>query len=254
MIPTFFDPLYALISIAIILLSALLLWWFMARARTQHRRTWRPIPAFDALKGLVGRMAEDGRRVHIALGTGGVGDAQLPILLSGLAVLRYLARQGAPLGVAPLVTVADPTTMLLAQDVVYDAYRRKGVHKYYQPTDVQMIAPDATAYAVGVQSEVNQEAVAANVMLGHFEREYLLLGEAGAQRGLVQLAGSDTVDAHPFMLATAHNVLIGEEAFAAGAYLTGEPRYTASLRVQDVLRVLIVLVILLGVLWKTLLG
>lgn len=252
MIPISNSSLDTLIGILIVLLSMVLLWWFTWRA--PERRMLRPIPAFDALKGLLGRMAEEGRRVHVALGMGGIGDAHLPILAGGLTVLRHLARQGAPLGVPPLVSVADPTAMLLAQDIVYNAYRRKGLHSYYRPTDVRLFAPDATAYAVGVQDEVNQEVIAANVMLGHLGTEYLLMGEAGAQRGLVQLAGSDAVDAQPFMLATSHNVLIGEEAFSVGAYLTGEPQYVAGLRVQDVLRVLIVLVILLGVLAKTLLG
>ncbi|MBN1933211.1 MAG: hypothetical protein JW934_01030 [Anaerolineae bacterium] len=246
------NSLYMLIRIVAIVLPGLLLWLFMGWARKSGGRTLRPIPAFDAVKGLLGRMAESGRRVHIALGTSGVGDAQMPILACGLAVLRHLARQGASFGASPLTTVADPTSMLLAQDIVYDAYKSRGLQDHYQATDVQMIAPDAAAYAVGVQDAVNRETVAANVMIGHFDQEYLLMGEAGAQRGLIQLAGSDTVDAQPFMLATSRNVLIGEEAFAAGAYLTQEPKYVASLRVQDVLRVLIVLAIVLGVLWETL--
>lgn len=248
------NSLYTSIGIAVIVLSAALLWLFMGWARRTGGRTLRPIPAFDAIKGLLGRMAESGRRVHIALGTSDVSDAHLPILACGLAVLRHLARQGAAFGVAPITTVAEPTAMLLAQDIVYDAYKSKGLQDRYQSTDVQLIAPEATAYAVGVQDAVNRETVAANVMIGHFDQEYLLMGEAGAQRGVLQLVGSDSVDAQPFMLATSHNVLIGEEAFATGAYLTQEPKYIAGLRVQDVLRVLTVLAIVVGVLWKTLFG
>lgn len=254
MTPISSDPLYTLIGALVIALCVISLWLSLGWARRTGGRTLRPIPAFDAIKGLLGRMAESGRRVHIALGTSGVGDAHLPILASGLAVLRHLARQGAPFGVSPITTVAEPTSMLLAQDIVYDAYKRKGLQAHYQSTDVQLIAPDAAAYAVGVQDAVNREAVAANVMIGHLDQEYLLMGETGAQRGVIQLVGSDSVDAQPFMLATSHNVLIGEEAFAAGAYLTLEPKYVASLRVQDILRVLVALAIIAGVLWKTLLG
>jgi len=91
-------------------------------------------------------------------------------------------------------------------------------------------------------------------MIGHLGEEYLLLGEAGAQRGLIQLAGSNTVNAQPFILSTSRHALLGEEVFAAGAYLTRQPEHIASLHVQDWLRVGIIIVIVAGVLFKTLAG
>jgi hypothetical protein len=94
----------------------------------------------------------------------------------------------------------------------------------------------------------------ANVMVGHFGDEYLLLGEAGAQRHIVQVAGSNALGVHPFMKATSDQILVGEEMFAAGAYLTDLPEYAASLRLQDVLRLLIVIAVVVGVLIKTLFG
>jgi hypothetical protein len=92
----------------------------------------------------------------------------------------------------------------------------------------------------------------ANVMVGHFGKEYLLLGEAGAQREIVQIAGSNSLAAQPFMLATSDRFLLGEEVFAVGAYLTRRPEHIASLYVQDAMRVLVVIAIVIGVLIKTL--
>jgi hypothetical protein len=117
-----------------------------------------------------------------------------------------------------------------------------------------MIAPDPTAYAIGAQDTINEESIAANVMVGSFGEEYLLMGETGAQREIVQMVGSDSVNAQPWMLATSDHVLLGEELFAAGAYLTHRPAHVASVHVQDTLRILIVVAVAIGVLIKTTLG
>ena len=144
--------------------------------------------------------------------------------------------------------------MMVAQDVLYRAYQRKGRPAGYRATDVHMVAADPVAYAVGTQDTINDERVAANVMIGNLGEEYLLLGEAGAQREIVQIVGSNSVNAQPWMTATSNQVLLGEEVFAAGAYLTRSPAQIASLYVQDALRVFVVVAVVLGILIKTLLG
>jgi hypothetical protein len=89
-------------------------------------------------------------------------------------------------------------------------------------------------------------------MVGHLGDEYLLLGEAGAQRELPQLAGSDVLSTQAFMPATSDHVLVGEELFAAGAYLNRDAAQIASLHVQDVLRILAAIAIVVGVVVKSL--
>lgn len=248
------DGMNMVMSVGLFLLISLLLWWFVRRARRQKTPALRPISAFKMLRGLLGRVAEDGKVVHLSLGTSGVGGEQTAVVVSGLSVLCYLADQGVPFGVSPITTVADPALMLIAQDVLYRAHQQKGLATRYRSTDVQMVASDPTAYAVGAQDIINQENVGANVMIGNFGDEYLLLGEAGAQREIVQMVGSDAVNVQPFMLATSEHVLLGEEIFATGAYLTHRPEYVGSLYVQDALRILIVAAIVIGVLAKTVLG
>jgi hypothetical protein len=144
--------------------------------------------------------------------------------------------------------------LFVAQDVVYDAHARQGRAAAYRATDVQLIAPDPAAYAIGALEVIRDEGVAANVMAGPFGDEYLVMAEPGAQRDIAQIAGSDALNAHPFMVATADHVLLGEELFAAGAYLTDRPEHVASLWVQDILRMLIVAAIVIGGLIVTLTG
>jgi hypothetical protein len=248
------DGITTVIAFVVLGFAPLLLWWLTLRVRKGKRYVFRRIPAFDALSGLFGMAAEDGKTVHLALGDSGISDAHTAVVSSGLVVLRYLAEQGASLGTAPTVTVADPTLMVVAQDILLRAYQRKGMAAYYSSTDVHMVAPDPTAYAIGAQNAINDEDVAANVMVGHFGEEYLLLGEASAQRDIDQMVGTDDLNAHPFVVSTTDRALMGEEVFAAGAYLTERPEHIASLRLQDILRTLIVLAILGLVAVRTVLG
>jgi len=242
----------ALVVLALAVLVPMALWWFLRRAKREKGFPLRPIAAFDALRGLLGRAAESGKLVHVSLGSAGIGGDQTAAISASLAALRYLADQGAAFGFSPVVTVSDPALLLVAQDTLYAAYRRAGLASSYRPTAVQMVAPDPTAYAVGAQTTIDDPAVMANVAIGPLGDEYLLLGEAGARREIVQIVGSNVVQTQPMLLATSDRALLGEELFAAGAYLTRRPGQIASIRVQDVLRVLVVTAIVVGVLIRTL--
>jgi hypothetical protein len=51
-------------------------------------------------------------------------------------------------------------------------------------------------------------------------------------------------------VATTDKVLLGEELFVAGAYLQGDPAQVASLQLQDVMRVIAIVGILLAALFN----
>lgn len=239
------------IAWAVLLVIPLLLLWFIVRQR-RRSPALRPIAAWEALRGLMGRTLEEGKQVHLSLGRSEVGAEQTPVVSSALDVERHLVGEGVAIGSIPVVTVAEPLLMLAAQDTLYRAHRRRGQPSRYDGTQVQLIAPDPLAYAVGAQDRIDHEQTAANVMVGHLGDEYLLLGETGAQRDLLQVAGSDVLSTQAWMTATADHVLLGEELFSAGAYLTRRPALIASLQVQDALRVLAVIAILVGILVQSL--
>jgi len=254
-----YEPIFVIAG-AVLLAIPLLLLWFIVRQR-RHAPALRRIAAWDALRGLVGRALEEGKRVHLSLGRSGVGGEQTAVVSAALDVQRYLARESAgmsassPQGSAEtvlLTTVADPLLMLAAQNTLYRAYRDRGLAADYDGTQVQLVTPDPLAYAVGAQDQIDDERTAANVMVGHLGDEYLLLGETGAERDLLQVAGSDVLNTQALTTSTAGHVLLGEELFAAGAYLTRRPALIASLQVQDVLRVTMVIAILVGVVVKSL--
>jgi hypothetical protein len=70
--------------------------------------------------------------------------------------------------------------------------------------------------------------------MGYFNAESLLLAETGASTGAIQVAGTDQYIQLPFFITTCDYTLIGEELYAASAYLSRDPRLLGSLRGQDV--------------------
>ena len=79
-----------------------------------------------------------------------------------------------------------------------------------------------------------------------FGAEAGLLAEAAERENANLIAASDNLSAQSVFYASAQEPLIGEELFAAGAYVGAGASHEASLNVQDILRWLIILAIILG--------
>jgi hypothetical protein len=212
----------------------------------------RPISAFDTLQGVTARAIETGRAVHISLGLGGITGDTTADSLAGLSTLEYLADQSAAAGVPPIVTIADATLLPVAQGALRRPYGTDQEEASRAARHARWIAPEAGAYTAGVMGVLGVEAIDANVMIGYFGDEYLLMGEAAARRDVTQVGGTSDPNVLPFVFATADEALIGEEIYAAGAYLTRKPWHIGSLVAQDFMRWAIVLVVVALIVINTL--
>lgn len=222
-------------------------------AREGGRPTLRPLPAYDELHRYLAAAVEKGQAVHLSLGTQGVGGLATADTLAGLEVLERVADRLAGVGIPLIVSVAEPTLLLVAQDVLRRVYTRLGYPEGYDPGQVRLIAPDPAAYAAGAMGILSREKVGANILIGSFGEEFLLLSASGAQLGMRQIGGTSSPQVLPLVQATVDQPLWGEEIYAAGGYLSAKPGHLASLRVQDWLRGAIILAVLLGVLALTIL-
>jgi hypothetical protein len=87
--------------------------------------------------------------------------------------------------------------------------------------------------------------------MGAFFAESLILAETGNEAGAIQIAGTAMPSQLPFFVAACDYTLIGEELFAASAYLSREPRQLGSLKGQDVGKLVFLILIILGVILET---
>jgi hypothetical protein len=159
--------------------------------------------------------------------------------LAGLAMLRRLAERTSVSDRPPVVTSGDASLAVLSQDTLQSGYRAAGAEDQYRFTTGRLTGLTPFSYAAGSISTIHDENVSANIFIGDFGTEAALLAEASDRENASLVAASDDLSAQSVFYAAAQEPLIGEELFAAGAY-------EASLNVQDILRWLIILAILLG--------
>jgi hypothetical protein len=117
---------------------------------------------------------------------------------------------------------------------------------------MSFISDEQFAYTAGVNGIMLRERPAANLMLGRFFAESLILSETGFEAKAIQVAGTAEVTQLPFFIAACDYVLIGEELFAASAYLSRDPKLLSNLKATDWYKILCIAAILLGSLLVTL--
>ena len=206
----------------------------------------REIPALTRLYRTLGLSMEDGTRLHISLGRGSLLDAHGGSALAGLAMLRHIVERTSVSDKPSVASAGDPALGLLAQDTIQAGYQAAGVEELYLPTTGRVTGLSPFGFAAGAMNISQNENVSASIMVGHFGSEAALLTEASDRESVVMIGASDDLAGQSVLFANTQDVLIGEELFAAGAYLGAGASHIASLTVQDILRWLVILTLLGG--------
>ena len=233
-----------IIAISTVLLFAITLW------KRRSPANLREIPALTRLYRTLGLSMEDGTRLHISLGHGSLLNAHGGSALAGLAMLRHIAERTSVSDKPSVASAGDPALGLLAQDTLQAGYQAAGVEELYVPTTGRVTGLSPFGFAAGAMNISQNENVSANIMVGHFGSEAALLAEASDRESVVMVGASDDLTGQSVLFANTQDALIGEELFAAGAYLGAGVSHIASLTVQDILRWLIILTLLGGAVAK----
>ncbi len=207
----------------------------------------RRLPGVDAINEATGRAAELGRPMSFCTGLTGLG----PVLYACLGILSYVSKRAALYKSKLIIPQNDPQVMAVVEEVVRDAYRAEGRLSHFEPTNIRYLSDEQLAFAAGYQGIIQRENVASTFLFGSFAGESLILAEAGAQVGAMQIAASVSPEQVAFFICTCDYTLIGEELFGASAYLTREPIQLGSLYGQDRAKLVLFIMIILGVLIAT---
>lgn len=205
---------------------------------------FREIAAFTRLRRAAGMSVEDGTRLHVSLGRGGLISPRGAASLSSLALLRQLGEQTSISDRPPVATSGDPVVAALSQDTLQAAYQAAGAEESFQLDSGRLGGLTPFSYAAGAMTVARQEQVSTNVTVGDFGAEVGLLAEASERENAALIAAAVDPAAQAILFASASEPLVGEELFAAPAYVGNDAAQRASLRVQDVLRWLVILALL----------
>jgi hypothetical protein len=221
------------VNLGAVMLFSAAFFWLMVRSRRGKTAYIRPIAGLEALGDAVGRAAEMGRPIAYIPGLSDVSD---PATAASLSILSQVAYRAARLKCGVNVPNFSPLTFPVSRIVVKDAFVRAGRGEDFNPDDIVYLTSRHMTYTTAVVGMLTRKKIAANFLIGHFYSESLILAETGASVGARQIGGCDSVSQLPFFITTCDYTLIGEELFAAGALLSGDPVNRSTIVANDWLK------------------
>ena len=216
--------------------------FFVQAVRRGREFFLRKISGLDALDEAVGRATEMGKPILYVPGLSTMSDIAT---IASLNILGPVAKKVAEYESRIIVPNRDPIVMTVAKEVVKEAYTEAGRPDAYDENDVFFLTSSQFGYAAAVNGIMVREKPATNLFLGMFWAESLILSETGNTTGAIQIAGTDAVTQLPFFITSCDYTIIGEELYAASAYLSGEPVLMGSIKAQDYLKAFILLFMLI---------
>ncbi len=209
----------------------------------------RPIAGLEAVTEAVGRATEMGKPVLFVPGILDINDIQT---VAGITVLSNVAKTAAEYDAMLKVPTARSLVMTTARETVEAAYLGAGRPDAYNEDNIYYLTDEQFGYTAGVQGMMVREKPAACFYMGAFYAESLILAETANSIGAIQIAGTAMPSQLPFFVAACDYTLIGEEFFAASAYLSNDPEQLGSLKGQDIGKVIAAGLLIVGCISATL--
>lgn len=206
----------------------------------------RRIAGLEAMEEAIGRATEMGRPVHFSPGIADITGDTAPQTFAALEVLSYITSLSAKYDAELIVTIRIPNVFPLAQEVVRQGYMAVGKADKFKEDTVRFLSNEQFAYIAGVLGIFHRQRVAANIMIGGFWAESLLMAEGGSQVGAIQVSGTANMHQIPFFVAACDYTLIGEEIYAGGAYLSQDKAKLGSIAAQDYIKLCLMAMIFVG--------
>ncbi|MEW6523806.1 MAG: DUF6754 domain-containing protein [Bacillota bacterium] len=240
---------HATSGLFVTLIMGFLTWLMITRARAGL-----PIPAIRKIAGLeaideaVGRATEMGRPVHISDFD---ADLQYPSTWAFWAYLAHTAKLCAQYDTRIINCNRDYLVISVNEEIIQQAYLEAGRPDAFNRDDVRFYSSRQFAWAAAVCGMLHREKPAASLLIGFFYAESLILAEAGNLIGAIQIAATESTAQLPFFVAACDYTMIGEEMYAGAAYLSREPVMTGTVVAQDVVKMMVYAIFVVGTLVQT---
>ena len=229
--------------LAIMFFSGTLM-FFIRKARRGEDIFLREIPGLKAVEEAVGRSTEMGKPV---LYVPGIMDMDQVETVAGVIVLGHVSKMTARYETTLNVPVSRAIVMKAAREACKESYLMEGRPDMFHEDMVHYVTDEQFAYAAGVNGIMVREKPAACLYMGKFYAESLILAETGNSIGAIQIAGTASQAQIHFFVTACDYTLIGEEFFAASAYLSQRPELIGGVKGQDMIKVIAITLILGGV-------
>lgn len=231
-----YDPKLTNVLVIMLLYSAIVIatiFWVGQRAEKVYIR---PIAGLEAVNDAIGRATEMGKPIVYVSGLSGIGSIST---IASMLVLGHLSKRTAHYETDIIVPCNDPLVMAAEREIVRQSYLEAGKPEAYKPENIYFLTDSQFGYVAAVDGIMMRDKPAAAFYMGYFYAEALILAETGNASGAIQIAGTDADTQLPFFITACDYTLMGEELYAASAYLARQPLLVAQLRGQDIGKALI---------------
>lgn len=222
--------------------------YFIETARRGKALFVRKIAGLEAVDEAIGRATEMGRPILFIPGIQDMDDVQT---VAGITILGRVARVIADYDTKVTMPVSRSLVMTAGRETIKAAYMAAGRPDAYNDDMVNYITDEQFGYVAAVDGIMVRQKPATCFYLGAFFAESLIMAETGNSIGAIQIAGTAMPTQLPFFVAACDFTLIGEELFAASAYLSGEPKQLGSLKGQDVGKAIALFFMVVGTICAT---
>jgi hypothetical protein len=230
-----FDSGSTVLFLAMIIFSAIII-FFIMQARKGKKLFIRKIAGLDAVDDAVGRATEMGKPVLYVIGIGTMSNIAS---IASINILAEVAKKAGQYGTPLIVPHSDPIVYTVARETVKESYASIGRPDLFDSDKVFFVTQSQFAYAAAIDGIMVRDNPAANFLIGWFKAESLIIAETGALSGAIQIAGTDAVSQLPFFVTACDYTIIGEELYAASAYLSREPMLLSAIKGEDIGKIVI---------------
>lgn len=228
-----------------------LVYFFIFTAKRGGNLFVRKIAGLEAVEEAIGRATEMGKPILFVSGLGPADDIST---IAAMTILARVAKKTAEYETPLIVPCYDPIVMMVEREMVQQAYTEAGRPDAFDENMVFFVTQSQFGYVAAVDGIMLRERPATNFYMGAFYAESLILAETGAETGAIQIAGTDRVTQLPFFITACDYTLMGEELYAASAYLSRDALLLGSLKGQDWAKAIIMIILIFGVLLISLNG
>jgi len=215
--------------LAMVIFSSIIL-FFINQARKGKKLFIRKIAGLDAVEDAVGRATEMGKPILYCMGIGLVDQIGT---IASFNILGEIAKKAGQYETPLIVPTSNPVVYTVASEIVKQSYASIGRPDIYDADKVYFVTDSQFAYAAAVDGIMVREKPAANFLIGWFKAESLIIAETGAMTGAIQIAGTDSISQLPFFVTACDYTLIGEELYAASAYISKQPLLLGAIKGED---------------------
>ena len=233
-------PLFTLVVLVVFFGSVLA---FAGRVRKGKSTFIRRIAGMQAMDEAIGRATEMGKPVLYIPGIMNIDNIQT---IASMVILTEVAHKVATYDVPLIVPLNQAFLVPIAEESVKEGYLRAGRPDSFVQDNIRYLSDEQFAFTAGVTGIMNREQTAAHFFLGAFFAESLIISEVGFSTGAIQIAGTANIHQLPFFVVACDFTLIGEEFYAASAYISKDPQLLGTLKGSDLVKVLLMAAIFVG--------